>query len=226
VSAPAVSAPAVSAPAVSAPAVRADARDDVRAVLPDGIAPPPAVPREMFMAAVDAYLAGRRLDMQSLARRLGVGRATLYRRVGNREQLLDEVIWWRGRRMVATQVLATAHLSGVTRIAAVVGGALRAIEQDRALRAFIESEPDAALRILTGSRSQAGRGMARALASLIDLERGRGAFDAELDTSTLAYAIIRISEGFLYADVVGDRVPDVGQAITVIQALLVGLHRR
>ncbi len=62
--------------------------------------------------------------------------------------------------------------------------------------------------------------MATALANLIDLERGRGAFDAELDTSTLAYAIIRISEGFLYADVVGDRAPDVGQAITVIQALL------
>jgi Tetracyclin repressor-like, C-terminal domain/Bacterial regulatory proteins, tetR family len=206
-------------------AVRADVRDDVSAVLPDGIAPPPAVPAGMFAAAVDAYLACRRLDMQSLARDLGVGRATLYRRAGNREQLLDEVIWWRGRRMVAGLVLATAHLRGVPRIAAVVGGALRAIERDGPLHAFIEAEPDMALRILTGSRSVAGHGMTAALANLIELERGRGAFAADLDTATLAFAIIRISEGFLYADIIADRAPDTGRAITVIRALLLGLDR-
>jgi hypothetical protein len=205
--------------------VRADDRGDFCAVLPDGIAPPASIPADMFAAAVDAYLAGRRLDMQSLARCIGVGRATLYRHVGNREQLLDHVIWWRGRRMVASQLLATAQLSGVPRIAAVVAGALRAIERDRPLRTLIESEPDVALRILTGSRSLAGRGMTAALASLIDTERSRGAFDADLDTATLAYAIIRISEGFLYADVIGDRAPGVGEAITVIEALLAGLDR-
>jgi AcrR family transcriptional regulator len=206
--------------------VRADVWGDVHVVLPDGIGQPATVPAEMFAAALDAYLAGRRLDMQSLARHIGVGRATLYRRVGNREQLLDHVIWWRGRRMVASQVLMTGHLSGAPRIAAVVAGALRAIERDRPLRALIESEPDVALRILTGHRSVAGHGMVSALASLIDLERRRGAFDADVDAPTLAYAIIRISEGFLYADVIGDRVPDVGQAITVIRALLAGLDRR
>jgi hypothetical protein len=205
--------------------VGADVWGDVRTVLPDAIAPPASVPAEMFAAAVDAYLAGRRLDMQSLARCLGVGRATLYRRVGNRELLLDQVIWWRGRRMVASQLLATAQLSGVPRIVAVVAGALRAIERDRPLRTFIESEPDVARRILTGSRSLAGRGMATALASLIDLERSRGAFDADLDSATLAFAILRISEGFLYADIIGDRAPDVSQAITVIEALLTGLNR-
>ena len=205
--------------------MRAEIRDDVRAVLPEGTAPPAAVPPEMFAAAVDAYLSCRRLDMQSLARRLGVGRATLYRRAGNREQLLDEVIWWRGRRMVASQVLATAHLRGAVRIAAVVAGALRAIERDRPLHAFIEADADVALRILIGSRSLAGRGMTAALARLIELECGRGAFDADLDAATLAYAIIRISEGFLYADVLADRAPDIGRAITVIEALLVGLDR-
>jgi len=217
--------PAAPVPRVLVPD-RADAWGDVHVVLPDGIAPPASVPTEMFASAVDAYLTGRRLDMQSLARNVGVGRATLYRRVGNREQLLDHVIWWRGRRMVASQVIMTGHLCGAPRIAAVVAGALRAIEHDRPLRALIESEPDVALRILTGSRSVAGHGMATALARLIDLERSHGAFDADLDAPTLAFAIIRISEGFLYADVIGDRAPDVGQAITVIRALLAGLNRR
>ena len=61
--------------------------------------------------------------------------------------------------------------------------------------------------------------------SFVNYERSRGAFDADLDTPTLAYAIIRISEGFLYADVIADRQPDIGRAITVIQALLIGLDR-
>jgi hypothetical protein len=67
--------------------------------------------------------------------------------------------------------------------------------------------------------------MARALERLIDLERGRSSFDASLDAPTLAYAIVRISEGFLYADVIADRAPDVDRAVTVIEALLLGLDR-
>jgi len=202
-----------------------DRRDETRAVLPEGTGPPSTVPPEMFAAAVGAYLSGQRLDMQSLARRLGIGRATLYRRAGNREQLLDEVIWWRARRMLARQVVATAGLSGADRIGAVVGRALQAIAHDLPLRSFVESDPDTALRILTGSRSLAARGIATALEHLIDFERGRGCFDADLDTATLAYAIMRIGEGFLYADVLADRSPDVGRAITVIRALLTGLDR-
>ena len=76
---------------------RAPDRADARAVVPEGTVPPSGIPADVFAGAVDAYVSGQRLDMQSLARRASVGRATLYRRVGNREQLLDEVIWWRAR---------------------------------------------------------------------------------------------------------------------------------
>jgi hypothetical protein len=72
-------------------------------------------------------------------------------------------------------------------------------------------------------------GTAGALENLIDLERRRGSFDASIDTPTLAYAIVRLSEGFLYADVIAartpgiDRAPDIDRAITLIEALLLGL---
>jgi AcrR family transcriptional regulator len=204
--------------------VRRHVRDDVRVILPDGTAPPAAVPSQMFAAAADAYASGRRLDMQSLARHLGVGRATLYRRAGNREDLLDEVIWWRARRVITLQLLMAGSQSGADRIAAVVAGVLRGIEADQPLRAFILSDPDTALRILTG-RSVTAAGLTAALERLIDLERDRGCFDAGLDTSALAYAIMRICEGFLYADVFASRVPDSDRAVTVIRALLAGLDR-
>jgi AcrR family transcriptional regulator len=196
---------------------------DARVIVPEGTSAPAGVPAPVFAAAVDAYLSGQRLDMQSLARRVGVGRATLYRQAGNREQLLDAVIWWRARRLLARQAEATSGLAGAARITAMIGQVLRAVERDRPLRALIGSDPEAALRILTGSRSAVQRGMSGALERLIDLERSRGAFRTELDTPTLAYAIAAIGEGFLYADVIADRPPDVGRAITVIEALLSGL---
>ena len=197
--------------------------DDVRIVLPAGTRVPALVPPEIFAAAVDTFVAGQRLDMRSLARRIGVGRATLYRRVGNREQLLDQVLWWRARRLLADHVQASADLTGTARLSAVIGGVLDAVAADGPLHVFLEADPETALRLLTGARSTVHQGMAAALESLIDLERARGSFEPSLDTRTLAYAILRVSEGFLYSDVIADRVPDIGRAVTVIDALLRGL---
>jgi AcrR family transcriptional regulator len=170
-----------------------------------------------------AFVAGQRLDMRSLARRVGVARATLYRRAGNREQLLDQVLWWRARLLLADRVRASAHLTGADRLVAVIGGVLRAIGADRPVRMFLESDPETALRVMTSSGSTVHQGMAAALENLIDLERGRGAFDANLDTPTLAFAIVRVADGFLYSDVIADRAPGVGRAVIVIEALLRGL---
>src|SRR5215475_6869454 len=197
--------------------------DDARIVLPDGAGVPARIPDGIFAAAVDTFVAGQRLDMRSLARRLGMARATLYRRAGNREQLLDELLWWRARRLLAEQVQATAALAGTERLVAVIGGVLRAIARDRPLRAFLESDPETALRLLTGVRSTVHRGMASALETLIDLERGRGAFDASLDTPTLAFAIVRVADGFLYSDVIADRASGIRRAVIVVEGLLRGL---
>ena len=196
---------------------------DVRVVLPEGTGVPAAVPARIFAAAVDTFVAGQRLDMRSLARRIGVARATLYRRAGNREQLLDQVLWWRARRLLAEQVQASVHLTGTARLTALTGGVLDAIAADRPLRVFLESDPETALRILTGRHSTLHRGMAAALENLIDLERARGAFDASLDTPTLAFAIVRVADGFLYTDVIADRGPGIRRAIIAIEALLRGL---
>ena len=196
---------------------------DVQAVLPQGTAAPQMVPGPIFAAAVDMFVTGQRLDMRSLARRIGVARATLYRRAGNREQLLDQVLWWRARRLLADQLRANADVTGTDRLTAVIAGVLHAIGADRPVRMFLESDPETALRLLTGPRSAVHQGMAKALENLIDLERGRGAFDARLDTPTLAFAIVRVSEGFLYSDVIADRPADIGRAVTVIEALIRGL---
>jgi hypothetical protein len=60
-------------------------------------------------------------------------------------------------------------------------------------------------------------------AALDDLERDRGAFDASLDSPTLAFAIVRVADGFLYSNLIADRAPGIGRAVTVIETLLRGL---
>lgn len=201
----------------------ADGADDARAIVPEGVAAPAAVPADIFAAAVDCYVSGQRLDMQALARKLGVSRATLYRRAGNRERVLEEVLWWRSRHALLDVAHRTAHLSGLARLVATIGGMLRAIERDRPLRTFLEADPEAAMRVLTGARSTVRQGIIGALERVIELEAKRGHFAADLDTPTLAYTIVRITEGFLYSDIIADRGTDIDRAIMVIEALLRGL---
>jgi Tetracyclin repressor-like, C-terminal domain len=54
----------------------------------------------------------------------------------------------------------------------------------------------------------------------MQLEEARGNLTLGIDHATLAYAIVRIGESFLYADVIADNDPDVDQAVAVIGRLL------
>lgn len=191
--------------------------------MPAGTEPPADVPPEVFTAAADAYAAGQRLDMRAIARSVGVGRATLYRHTGNREQLLDQVIWWRARHALVESVRRTRRLRGVPRLVAQIEAIMRGVQSDPALHAFLDADPETALRILTGARSRVQRGMTAALEAMIDLESERGFYRARMDTATLAYAIVRVTEGFLYADTIADRAPDIDRALTIVEALLSGL---
>src|SRR5439155_10964254 len=55
--------------------------------------PPAATPEEVLEAAMHRYLRGRRIDVQAIAAELGLGRATIYRWFGSREELIGEVLF-------------------------------------------------------------------------------------------------------------------------------------
>src|SRR3954449_3968721 len=54
--------------------------------------PPAASPDDVLDAAMHRYLRGRRVDVQAIAAELGLGRATIYRWFGSREELIGEVL--------------------------------------------------------------------------------------------------------------------------------------
>ena len=189
-------------------------------LVPEGTEPPATVPAPVFEAALRAFLAQRRLDMQALAADVGISRATLYRRVGDRDRLLGAVIWYLTRHAIARAVDGTDELKGAERILAVVERFMRDVQSQPALRRLLDAEPEAALRILTSKRGPVQRGVIGVVQRLLEEERERGALEPRMEATTLAYVIVRIGESFLYADVIAAADPDVDQAVDVIGQLL------
>jgi AcrR family transcriptional regulator len=189
-------------------------------LLPEGTAPPADIAPEIFAAALSCYLQCKRLDMRGLAGELGMGRATLYRKVGSRDRLLAEVTWYLTRRLVLRALRDTQELEGQARVLAVVEHYARAVSEQVELRRFLEAEPEAALRILTSKHGHVQAGLVTVLERLLVHETGLDRTAACLDASTLAYVVVRIGESFLYADVIGHGEPDVDTALDVIERLL------
>lgn len=189
-------------------------------LLPEGAGPPCALPDEIFQAALATYQSRRRLDMRALAAELGMGRSTLYRKCGSRDRLLGEVIWYVTRRAMARALVGAQSRTGYERVMTVVERFLRYVHGDEALHRFLDAEPEAALRVLTSRDGFIQQGIRDALERLLADEAEAGRLRLALDPATLAYVIVRIGEGFLYADVIADNEPDVEMALTVIGDLV------
>jgi AcrR family transcriptional regulator len=170
-------------------------------------------------AATRVYLAGRRLDMRELAAELGVSRNTLYRWTGGRELLLQDVIWSLSATAIEEIWAATSRRRGVSRLIEALRRYLVTIVESQALQSFLRNETYVALRLLTAQGPFQDRLVAE-VKRLLDEEVARGAFVPRAATDDLAYATVRLIEGFVYNDTIVRSEPEVDRAIGVIRLLL------
>jgi AcrR family transcriptional regulator len=173
----------------------------------------------LIEAARRTFLSGERVEMRALAAELGVGRSTLYRWVGDREQLLGEVLW----RLAASaleQAAAEVDGSGPDRVVRIAAHYVRSLHGFGPLHQFLTSEPETAIRVLTTSRADVQKRTVRWFADLIATERAAVSLAEEVDETVLAYALVRIGESFLYADAIAGMEPNVDQAIAIMRAIL------
>src|SRR3954471_18699634 len=117
-----------------------DAGADFAALVPGGTEPPEEIPAEIFEAALTIYRERRRLDMRALAAELGMGRATLYRKVGNRDRLLGEVMWYLTRVAMACALTKAGRKRGATRVVETLRLFMSAVNSSPDLRHFLEAE--------------------------------------------------------------------------------------
>lgn len=171
-------------------------------------------------------LAGRRLEMQGLADELGVSRVTLFRHVGGREELLADA-WWlltertlrvAAHRWEAKRPAGALHCVGTGRNMNAL------VSQSGALHKLLEDEPALAVRVLTDPRGKVQTGVVAFVEGLLRQDMAEHGFRTLVDPGELAFALVRLGESFLYADVLAARRPDVEAANRLQQALIESTH--
>jgi hypothetical protein len=161
------------------------------------------------------------VDMDQLAISLAISRATLYRVVHSRDELLGEVLW-----RLADQQLAQARLArrrtGVDGVLDVTRGFSRRLLASRAFRRFLANEPDTATRILFSARGVHGRAVEATKRLFLEAAPpdpdGRPWLRGDLDK--LAYLYVRLFESMYYSELLHGSRPDLDLVEHTARALL------
>lgn len=186
---------------------------------------PRLTPEHVLSVARRVFMRTGTLEMQSLARELGIGRATLYRWRGDREALLGEVILSLGVANLRHAEADTPTRPGAERLCAVHDLHLRRISDSEAMRTFVRNEPEVASRVLLDGNGQVHRGVTQALADLIRRQEQTSRWRSPVEPEALAAAVSRLSEAFLYSDLIAHDKPDPQTADLVLRMML-GVPRR
>jgi AcrR family transcriptional regulator len=177
--------------------------------------PRKVAPLDVFKLARKKWLAGERIDIGKLATEVGVGRATVFRWVGSREDLYGEIC----SQLFTNQLeraQAAARGSGVDRLIDTMERLLHALGTAAPLRRFVTEDSEFALRVLTSRASTVQYRCTQAVRELIwELVP-----EPALPADELAYLVVRITESFLYRDVITGDEADIEGALRAIRLLL------
>jgi AcrR family transcriptional regulator len=188
-----------------------------------GDARPQVGPLDALREARRRFLKGERIDMGELAIALGIARATLYRWVGDREQLLGEILWSfaeAGLKEAHDYADRTARDRGVDWIVRYNAHFVQATARFDPIRRFIEAEPDVALRVMTTNRGVAEGRLIEVMRKTLEERAQAGHLKLRLDAADLAYVIVRVSESFIWREFITGDEPDIDKASDVVRVLL------
>ncbi len=182
----------------------------------------PAASRDdVLAAALRLYLHGERVDVQAISAELGLGRTTVYRWFGSREGLVGETVA-RAAEPLFAEARAGAKGSGGEALLDTFDRINRALAAAPALRRFLELERDA-LRILTASGGVVHQRAVATIQGFVEDEARAGAYRPAVEPSTLAYAIVRLAEAFLFNDETAALRGDVDR-LRELEAALLGVR--
>jgi AcrR family transcriptional regulator len=184
----------------------------------------PAASREAALALAKArYLNGERVDVQAIARELGLGRVTMHRWFQTRERLLGEAIGEISEERLL-KIRAQTRRRGAAGLLSIFDRFSKEIASTSGLRALLEQDNERALRLLTSGSGEVQPRIVATVKRLIEDEVERG-YEPLIDPGFLAYGIVRLGEAFLYNNtIIGVR--DDTDNLKEIEAVLLGLRDR
>jgi AcrR family transcriptional regulator len=178
---------------------------------------------DVIRAATSHYLAGRPIAMSHFAEELGIGRATLYRRVGQYENLMGLVLAGQTaatfRRAAASRASADATGAGPERVLAVVGAFIEAAVAARPLQWLVGREPVLFAQVVMAP-GHVERTATALVAELIEAQAAAGGFGLRVPADRLAQAIVRVGDSFMYAHLLSGGPSQVADALAIVELLL------
>lgn len=185
-----------------------------------------ALARQAIRVAAQWIVEGRRIEMHSLAEELGVSRVTLFRNLGPREEILSEALWHltEATLQLAQRRWETERPSGAL-YSPGTGEQINAlVSRSQALHRLLADEPALTIRVLTDPSGRVQTGVVDFVEGLLRRDIDEHGLVPIADPRDLAFALVRLGESFLYADVLANRPPDIDAANRVQGALVQGTN--
>jgi len=183
-----------------------------------------ATPADAFRRARSMWLKGERIHLASRSAERNIGRATLFRWVGNKDLLLGEVLWSLYAPLRLEALSATPG-QGVDFVVGVYRHINSTLLHSEPLRRFIHEDPEYALKILTSSRSTLHSRTVEANTRTLRDQIASGHINPPLNVNSLSYFMVRLAESCLYSDIINGHEPqddDLEDACTAVRILLGG----
>ncbi|MAA65870.1 MAG: transcriptional regulator [Alteromonadaceae bacterium] len=165
-----------------------------------------ATPDDAFRKAREHWLKGRKIHLASLAEELNIGRATLFRWVGNKDLLLGDVLWSL-YDPIRKSALSETPGEGIDYVVGVYRTINLTLLNAEPVRRFISHDPEYALRILTSASSTVHSRTVNANTQLLRSEQDKGRLKLPMKLESLSYFMVRLAESCLYSDVICGREP-------------------
>ena len=176
-------------------------------------------PLDLHQLARAWFVDARRIELTKLALELGISRATAYRWAGSTEQLIGEVL----AAIVAEtfeRIRAASDATGTPLVLEVLEGTMRQAHAFEPLRRYLAQHPQTGLRLVASKHGPVQARTIKLVGDLIDAEIEADRLHLTVPTEVMAYALTRIVESFLYADLITGAKPDLDNAVKILELML------
>jgi AcrR family transcriptional regulator len=165
---------------------------------------PEATPLAVFKLARSKWLEGKRISIGELAKEVGVSRVTLYRWVGSKDRLIEEVLWSFAKATFENAIKETSG-TGVDQIVEVHRRFMTDLVSFAPMRRFIQENPNSSVRIQTKDPMSAHGRLIELTADYIGKQAELGHYQLPAPPLQLAEMIIYANGGVLYGAIIGER---------------------
>ena len=165
------------------------------------------------------FIGAKRIELQKLAVELGISRATAYRWAGSAEQLVGHVL----ASLVDDtfkQLAERTTKTGSDRVLEVLERGMHYAHGFQPLRQFLAKDPQLGLKIVASRHGPVQDRIIANLRQLLEEEVAAGNMILPVEPAVMAYALTRIIESFLYADLITGATPDLENASNILQLML------